>query len=457
MHGGGNTRPEVNDQQWQNQIRLYEPKEGVYIAPRAPTDTWNLWHEPHIDALFDALIECGVLFDDVNPDRVYLMGYSAGGDGVYQLAPRTADRYAAAAMMAGHPNEAAPDGLRNLPFAIHMGEKDSGYGRNAAARAWGERLASLRGADPSGYTHVVKLHAGKGHWMDRDDAEAVPWMSGFTRSTRPERVVWRQDDVTHTRLYWLAIRAEDARAGGVVAARRAGNVFTIESSTTVDAVTLLLDDGLADLDLPVRVEWDGKVVHEGVVPRTKDAILASLRERPDPTFLPSARVLVQRPRAEPKPSFPASWAGVWRGEARLAGPKGTMIEFRMELHIGTEEKEGRRAWTIIYDGAQGRQERPYELVAKNPAAGEFAIDEKNGIVLEARLIEDVLVTAFDVQGTRILTRQQLVELDGEEVIEVEVWTVREDDAAETGGEAGPKVRTWPVRSVQKALLRRVKE
>ena len=41
-----------------------------------------------------------------------VVGYSAGGDGVYQLAPRMADSWAAAAMMAGHPNGVSPLSLR---------------------------------------------------------------------------------------------------------------------------------------------------------------------------------------------------------------------------------------------------------------------------------------------------------------------------------------------------------
>ena len=52
-----------------------------------------------------------IMLYEVDPNKVYLMGYSAGGDGVYQLAPRMADRFAAAAMMAGHPNETSPLGL----------------------------------------------------------------------------------------------------------------------------------------------------------------------------------------------------------------------------------------------------------------------------------------------------------------------------------------------------------
>ena len=96
MHGGGGAPSRVNDSQWKNQINLYKPKEGIYVAPRAPTDTWNLWHQSHIDVLFDRLIENYVATRGVDPNRIFLMGYSAGGDGVYQLAPRMADRWAAA-------------------------------------------------------------------------------------------------------------------------------------------------------------------------------------------------------------------------------------------------------------------------------------------------------------------------------------------------------------------------
>jgi poly(3-hydroxybutyrate) depolymerase len=40
----------------------------------------------------------------VNPNKIFITGYSAGGDGVYHLASMVADWWAGAAMMAGHPN-----------------------------------------------------------------------------------------------------------------------------------------------------------------------------------------------------------------------------------------------------------------------------------------------------------------------------------------------------------------
>ncbi len=118
------------------------------MAPRAPTDTWNLWHERHIDRMFGRLIEDLIVLEQVDPDRVYVMGYSAGGDGVYQLAPRMADRWAAAGMMGGHPNDASPLGLRNVAFALQVGAKDSAYHRNQVAKEWAAKLDQLQRDDP---------------------------------------------------------------------------------------------------------------------------------------------------------------------------------------------------------------------------------------------------------------------------------------------------------------------
>lgn len=288
MHGGGNAAPAVNDQQWRNQIRLYEPAEGIYLAPRAPTDTWNLWHEAHIDPLFQRLIDAQVAINGVDPNRVYLLGYSAGGDGVWQLAPRMADRFAAASMMAGHPNEAGVAGLRNLPFGIFMGGADAAYDRNRIAAEKSAELAKLHAADPGGYVSMTRIYPGLPHWMNRKDAEALPWMAQFTRNPWPKRIVWVQDDVTHDRFYWLHIPdAASAKAGDRVDARVEGQAITIDGAVPA-GLTLRLSDRLVDLDKPVRVTVNGRVAFAGKVPRTAAAIVTSLAERADPASAATA-------------------------------------------------------------------------------------------------------------------------------------------------------------------------
>ncbi len=293
MHGGGGAPARVNDQQWENQKRLYRPAEGVYVAPRAPSDEWNLWHQAPIDQLFARLIEDVVICERVDPDRVYLLGYSAGGDGVYQLAPRMADRFAAAAMMAGHPNEAVPDGLRNLPFTIQMGALDAAFDRNRVAGEWGKRLDALSAADPGAYVHRVDIRAGKGHWMDGEDAEVLPWMAGFVRDPRPKRIVWVQDDVTHPRSYWLAV--DSPKAGDRIVAERQGQEIRVIEAPAGKEIRIRLDDAMVDLEQDVTVVHVGQELFRGRVLRSRDVIRRVLGERHDPSMAFTAEIAIRIP------------------------------------------------------------------------------------------------------------------------------------------------------------------
>jgi hypothetical protein len=297
LHGGGGAPARVNDSQYRNQIQLgkgYRPSEGIYLAPRAPTDAWNLWHQAHIDTFFARLIENLIVLSNVNPNRVYVLGYSAGGDGVYQLVPRTADRWAAAAMMAGHPNEASPLGLRNVPFAIQVGANDGGFNRNKVAADWGKRLDALQAEDPQGYVHFTELHAGKGHWMDLEDRKAIPWMEKFTRVPLPERVVWFQDDATHDRCYWLEVPPGQPKAGQEIIAQRQGQAVTISGKGAPKA-TVLLNDAMLNLDEPVAVRAGDQALFEGRRPRTIATLARTLGERGDTNLTFSAEATVTLP------------------------------------------------------------------------------------------------------------------------------------------------------------------
>ena len=287
MHGGGEAPEQVNTQQWQNQIRLYQPEEGIYIAPRAPTDKWNMWHQEHIDPMFAHLIESMVALRGVNPDKVYLMGYSAGGDGVWQIAPRMADRYAAAAMMAGHPNEAQLFGLRNLPFAIFMGENDAAVNRNKVAAQKSAEIAELHKADPEGYVHLSRIYPGLGHWMNLKDAEGVPWMAKFTRNPWPQKIVWYQDDITHQRFYWLRLPEGAAMKDQKIKAEINGRSIRLTGDVP-PGTQILLSDKLINLDEPIEISVNDKATFTTRPVRSINTIRAALQERLDPSATPTA-------------------------------------------------------------------------------------------------------------------------------------------------------------------------
>ena len=291
MHGGGGTTPEVNDQQWRNQINLYQPTECIYLAPRAPTNTWNLWHEGHIDPLFSRLIESMIAFRNVNPNKVYLLGYSAGGDGVWQLAPRMADRFAAAAMMAGHPNNSSLLPLRNLPFAIFMGGADGAYDRNHIAAERTAELVALENADPGAYIHMSRIYEGLPHWMDGKDSEALPWMEKFTRDPWPRKIIWVQDDITHDRFYWLQIPEGSAKADSKIIATVIGQAIQLDGDVPAGTL-ILLSDNLLDLDKPVTVKVNEKPARKIEILRSAEVIREALSNRLDPAATPCAAILI---------------------------------------------------------------------------------------------------------------------------------------------------------------------
>jgi poly(3-hydroxybutyrate) depolymerase len=298
MHGGGSGPASTNDSQWQNQIALatsYAPEHALWVAPRAPTDDWNMWFKDHIDGLFDRLITNMIVFEGIDPDRVYLNGYSAGGDGVYGLSPRTADRWAGAGMSAGHPNGVSLANLRNVAFALHVGGDDTAFDRNLVAQEYIDRHLAMQAADPEGYPFQGMVHPGLPHWMNLEDAVSIPFMQSYTRSATPSRVVWEQHEVTHRRLYWLAIDADDERAGTRVVASYAGQLVTIEEAEGLSALRIRLDDAMLDMDAPVHVERDGATLFEGVVPRTARVLAQTLDEREDPSLVYAGELEVQLP------------------------------------------------------------------------------------------------------------------------------------------------------------------
>lgn len=282
MHGGGGTTPDVNDQQWENQIQLYQPKEGVYVAPRSLQDVWNMWFLP-LDGFYRELIQSAVAVYGVNPDKVYITGYSAGGDGTFRMATRMADYWAAALMCAGHPGDTSPLSLRNLPFGLWVGLADAPYQRNIHALEWKGALRALHENDPEGYVQNVNLPQTQ-HWMNRADTAAFAWMGQFRRNLFPDKVVWKQDSTyTNPSLYWVSVPGSKIQKGGVVEVSHIGNIFTIERCYS-DELVLLLNDRLIDYSKPVTVMYRNKVLFSAKVKRTLATLYESFYSRGDSVY-----------------------------------------------------------------------------------------------------------------------------------------------------------------------------
>jgi hypothetical protein len=245
--------------------------------------------------MFEELIQTMMLFHDVNPDKVYILGYSAGGDGVWRIAPRMADHWAAASMMAGHPGDVNLLGVRNMPFMLWCGGADAAYNRNTEVAKRGLELDSLQRTDPEGYIHETHILAGKPHWMDLEDKAALPWMAKYTRNPYPSTVVWCQGDNGRTHFYWLGVPSAETQKGNILRAHIKNNIVTINQSD-YSQVTIYLNDQLVDLDKTIKVVYGKKTLFKGKLSRTAENLRKSLEERGDPTYCFPAILKVNIPR-----------------------------------------------------------------------------------------------------------------------------------------------------------------
>ena len=199
LHGGGGAPEEENNQQWIAMGNYYSEsvKSGIYVACRGMEDVWNLHFLDESYAMYDRLIENMIAMGGADPNRVYLLGFSAGGDGVYAVAPRMADRFAAANMSSGHPNGVSLKNTSNLPFEIQVGIRDF-YSESALRSVRGAEFEGILNGYESeygfGYLHRVLVHVPNGHnFVDyrSGDACVLADPSEFAERAEAENLVQR--------------------------------------------------------------------------------------------------------------------------------------------------------------------------------------------------------------------------------------------------------------------------
>lgn len=321
--GGGSTNPYMNDKQWEHMGIYYRDgvKNGIYIHPRGVRDTWDTHANPESYPLYDRLIENLIVFCHGDPNRIYLLGFSAGGDGVYLVGPRMADRFAALHMSAGHPNKGSMVNLYHTPIQLQVGMNDFAYDRNHETVRYQIYLDTLQRENPEGYLHNVYVHVEKPHnfrdnaqehqnvmidnraWLETGlvsrrsvDTNAVHFLDEFVRDPVPRRLIWELDNRDRTALrkvesfYWLKVPG-GIRAGTlIVRLDPESNSVVVERDDTGGQASALLRDGMLDLDRPVTVEYpDGRRVSR-LVPRSRETAERTLRERGDRNYIFTAEV-----------------------------------------------------------------------------------------------------------------------------------------------------------------------
>lgn len=297
MHGGGGAPKALNDSQWRHMQIYYkdQPQAGGYryLALRAPNDTWNGFYDVYVYPLIANLIRQFILFGDVDPDKVFIMGYSHGGYGAYAIGPKMPDRFAAihASAAAGTDGETTPKTLRTTPFTAMVGEKDTAFGRYDRNRKFAAAVEALRGDRTDIYPVKVQIIAGNGH-TGLPDRDRIKDLYPAVRNPVPREVTWLQTDKVIRDLFWLHCPAP-AKKQEIDAACR-DNTVTVTTSTNVPAATVLLDTRLVDFGQPVRLQWNGKTSSHTLQPDLR-TLCETLVERGDPHLAFTARLPLPLP------------------------------------------------------------------------------------------------------------------------------------------------------------------
>ena len=317
LHGGGGNGDakgphewDVNSREWQAQKTLWKriyPAPGLYFIPRMADDRKGRWYLDHNQIAFEELITKCILFREVDPNRVYLMGISEGGYGAIRFAGNRPDRFAATGgMAAAEPlSTSPPENMRNVSMRIDIGEKDTMYDRVGLARRMGERLAELKREDPSGFDFEVCVQAGRGHGIDY--SLSPQWLSTRVRNPHPDRVVWTVQKFESRRAlqnYWLALDAAPAtmplylsasisKNRLVVTAEQDGGEGKPRLAVREGVVRIRLNDQLADLDAPITIVVNGAERTAVRVQRSLAVMARTMAERSDPNYCFCAEIVIE--------------------------------------------------------------------------------------------------------------------------------------------------------------------
>ena len=291
-----------------------------YLALRAPNDTWNGFYDDYVPPLIINLIRQFTLLGEVDPDKVFLIGYSHGGYGAFFIGPKIPDRFAAIHSSAAAPTDGtiSPLSLRNTRFSFMVGERGQRLRPAGSCEKFNEQIEKLKEDEPgriSGGIRAAKgLRARQPARPGRAEGDAA------VRATRPAPADMGADRLDHHDFFWLTVPKPEK--GQSIDAALRDNAAKI-TTRNVKEFDLDLDGRLAALDKPLHVVLDGK--EESVTPRPQLLTLCqSVLDRGDPGLAFTCRVhLVAEKKADAEAPPPGKEATRLKKllQARLERPR----------------------------------------------------------------------------------------------------------------------------------------
>ena len=109
----------------------------------------------------------------------------------------------------------------------------------------------------------------------------------------------------------------------------------------------------------------------------------------------------------PTTALPKEWQGSWQGTLKIRNSKDKESSVAIGLEIQPIKATRHFTWKIIYGEGDKKSVRDYKLVPIKEMPGRFHIDEGNGILLDARLVDNVIYSQFRVGDAMLTARYEL--------------------------------------------------
>jgi hypothetical protein len=170
----------------------------------------------------------------IDPDRVYLVGSSAGGSGAMHLASCFPDEFAAVLPLIAAGNNYPLRNFSNLPVAFHHGDRDW-TSSICNARVQTQRMQA------SGCPTIHIEYPGAGHSVPGSHEPLMTWLFEQRRIAAPGSIRHECEVPSLGRSYWLRIdEFDDPHHRAYIDATIEGSTATIQPKNVV-ALSLKLD------------------------------------------------------------------------------------------------------------------------------------------------------------------------------------------------------------------------
>lgn len=270
--------------------------EFIFIAP---TYSHGLWWKDEAEKLILAVFDTVKRDYNIDTDRVYLTGFSSGGHGAWYMALRYPHFFAAINPIAGEcPMPSFLVNLMHVPVYIVHGAKDTIIPIEAAKDAH-SRLEKLN------YRVMYKeLPEIKHRFPLEEVGEILDWFRANERSLYPKRIRFSTESTRYSVSYWVEILEFSEIVGQVSGVQKdiSGHLMRSEefpvtasveaaiqdenneiflTTQGIKAIRLYLENTLIDMERPLHVYVNGKIVYSEKVNENVRTILDAVKKRND--------------------------------------------------------------------------------------------------------------------------------------------------------------------------------